>query len=30
MRDSDGVVGVLDQTTDTFYTNAGTGTFLYE
>lgn len=30
MRASDGVVGVLDQTTDTFYTNAGTGTFLYE
>ena len=30
MRDSDGVVGVLDQSTDTFYTNAGTGTFLYE
>lgn len=30
MRDSDGVVGVLDQTTNTFYTNAGTGTFLYE
>ena len=30
MRDSDSVVGVLDQTTDTFYTNAGTGTFLYE
>lgn len=30
MRDSDGVVGVLDQTTDTFYTNAGTGAFLYE
>lgn len=29
MRDSDGVVGVLDQTTNTFYTNAGTGTFNY-
>ncbi len=29
MRDSDNVVGVLDQTTNTFYTNAGTGTFSY-
>jgi len=29
MRDSDSVVGVLDSVTDTFYENAGTGTFLY-
>lgn len=29
MRDSDRAVGVLDQTTNTFYTNAGTGTFNY-
>lgn len=29
MRNSDGAVGVLDQTTNTFYLNAGTGSFNY-
>ncbi len=29
MRDSDGAVGVLDQTTNVFYLNSGTGSFSY-